>query len=144
MAINPAMMLGTKWEPAARALHYFETELDMQPAELVHPTADYIRASLDGYLPNMFFLEIKYMGEKNFDRVVFDQKPLEHHWIQMQHQCLVTNVSAGTYVPYTLNEDKSRIAKIAYIPVKADDDYLEILFTELTKFWQEVLECRSR
>ncbi len=142
--VNDAMRLGTKWEPAARAMHFFETGLDMPPAEFVHPEFSYLRASLDGYLKNLFFLEIKYMGEKNFDLIAQTRFPLEHHWVQIQHQCLVTDMLTCTYVPYTLTEDKRKIARIQYVPVSYDEAYCTgELFDELTKFWQEVISQRS-
>ncbi len=142
--VNIAMELGTKWEPAARALHYFETGLEMEPAELVHPEFSYLRASLDGYLEGDHFLEIKYMGEKNFDLIAKTQTPLEHHWVQIQHQCLVTGMDRCTYIPYTLSEDKKSIARIQYVTVKAEPSYCyETLAFTLTEFWHEVCDRRK-
>ncbi len=140
---NPAMELGSKWESAARALYYFETEMDALPAELVHPDYSYLRASLDGYVEGFTFLEIKFMGEKNFDAILASQKPLEHHWVQMQHQILTTGIISGTYIPYTLSEDKKRIARIQYVLVKKDNEFCEKLYQKLTDFWQEVLIRRE-
>ncbi len=144
VTVNPAMQLGTKWEPAARALHYFETGLEMLPAELVHPEFDYLRASLDGYLSDDHFLEIKYIGEKNFDKILETPFPLEHHWAQIQHQHLVTGLKWCKYIPYTLNEAKTKIERIQYVDVVRDDAYCEQLVVELTKFWEEVCNLKSQ
>lgn len=138
---NPAMDLGHKWEPAARAMYFFESGMDLQPAELVCSSYPYLRASLDGYLANFMFLEIKYMGDKNYDGTI--SRPQEHHWCQMQHQMLVTGAINGVYVPYTLSEDKRRIERIRYDWIARDNDFCDLLFHKLTDFWQEVLIRRE-
>ncbi len=136
--VNPAMALGTKWESAARALYFFEHSEDAEPAELVHPVYGYLRASLDGLIGDDLFLEIKFMGDKNFDLIAKTKAPLDHHWIQMQHQHLVTGIEQSVYVPYTLNERKSRIERIQFVPVAINYGYCDGLFSELSNFWLEV------
>ncbi len=141
--VNGAMELGTMWEPAARAMYFFETGLDMEPAEFAHPDYPYLRASLDGYREDAWPIEIKFMGEKNFDLIHQTQAPLEHHWVQVQHQLLVTGKERCVYIPYTLTEDKKKIARIQYVWVLRDDKYQAELYQKLTDFWQEVIIRRE-
>ncbi len=140
---NPAMELGTKWESAARALFYFEHDMECDPAEIVHPDYSFIRASLDGLnLEHGFFLEIKYMGQKNFD-LAKSGRIQNHHVIQMAHQTLTTNINKAYYVPYTLNQEKTKVESIAYIQHEPSADYIyNDLMPALKLFWEEVEQRR--
>jgi putative phage-type endonuclease len=141
---NEAMRLGKKWEPAARAMFFFDHGIDCEPAELTHPGFSYLRASFDGWHDSPLFLEIKFMGQKNFEKVTSEQKPLNHHWIQVQHQFLVAQIAKGFYIPYTLDEQKKRIDQIAYIQVQADHHYIgESLAPALHKFWEVVTQTKK-
>lgn len=138
---NPAMRLGTKWEPAARA--YFALNhglLDIEPCEIEHKKHSFLRASLDfAHKPEFLFGEIKYMGEKKFEEVLRKQVTPENHWVQIQHQFMVTGFSTCVYVPYTLSEDHRRIERIAFVHVDCDLHYIRNkLFPALNNFWQTV------
>lgn len=137
---NPAMELGSKWESAARALFFFEHDVECDPAEVIHPDYNFIRASLDGYNADLgFFLEIKYMGQKNFDKASAKRAIQKHHDVQVQHQFLVTGLNKAYYVPYTLNSDKTKIESIAYIEQEPSTNFIyNDLLPALKLFWDEV------
>lgn len=138
--INEAMRLGTRWESAARALFFFEHDVECDPAEIIHPEHNFIRASLDGYNPDLgFFLEIKYMGQKNFDKASAQRAIQKHHDVQVQHQFLVTGLNKAYYVPYTLNKEHTKIESIAYIVQEPSFNYINNdLLPALKLFWDEV------
>ncbi len=109
----------------------------------MHPVLSYIRASLDG-LHGFTFLEIKFMGEKNFEHIQAKQAPLEHHWVQIQHQFFVTSAAKCVYVPYTLDADRKRIERIQYVNVKADPYYIaHELEPACTRFWNRVTVAKQ-
>lgn len=138
---NPAMQLGSKFESSARGHIFFDLQLDVDPGEFVHPDYSFIRASLDGVSQEKKLLfEIKYMGLKNFEKVTLEQKPLPHHLIQMQWQFLASDLQMGYYVPYTLNENKSQIDQISYIPVSPNKDVMQDLHRAANDFWMCVLD----
>ncbi len=141
---NPAMQLGVKFEPVARALSYFDMDIEFEPATLIHPDLDFVRASLDGICnQTKTIAEIKYMGVKNFIKCAETLSALEHHYPQVQHQLAVTGFKLAYYIPYTLTENKREIDKIAYIKVDRDDQYIERLLTLEKEFWNEVVHQRS-
>lgn len=137
---NPAMALGNKFEGAARALLYFELDVEFTPHTLSHPDHPFILASFDGYCANSEQIaEIKYMGQKNFDLIKKTNKPLEHHFPQVQQQLAVSTFKKCVYCFYTLNENRSAIANLAHIEVERDDQYIDqTLIPALTDFWSEV------
>lgn len=141
---NPAMQLGTKFEGVARALSFFDLDIEFTPAVIHHPTLEWMFASLDGQcLLTKTICEIKYMGKKNFDMVGSSKGPLKHHFPQMQHQLAVTGYDRCVYIPYTLTENKQEIDKIAYINIDRDDSYIDRLIQLEKEFWDEVKRCKE-
>lgn len=138
--VNPAMLLGQKFEGGARAILYFEHNLEFEPYTCSHPKHAFIRSSLDGINEDKTLIcEIKYMGAKNFEKVKASQSPLEHHYPQLQHQLLTTDIDRVLYVPYTLSPDKNRIDQLTIVPVNKDPVYInEELLPALLNFWGEV------
>lgn len=140
--VNEAMRLGSRFEGAARALLYFEFGFEFEPAICNHPDFPYIRASLDGLSPDGERLcEIKYMGQKNFDKIKETQWPLDHHYPQVQHQLLAKGLKEAVYAPYTLAKCKTKIENIQSVVVVRNDQYInDQLLPALQNFWGEVTE----
>ncbi len=138
---NQAMTYGKIFEPKARARFELDHGFEMPPACGEHAEFPFIRTSFDGLnVEQNVFAEMKYMGKKNFDLCVKNQAPLDHHIPQVQHQFMTSGLETCIYIPYTLTEDKKAIDEIAYIPVKADAEYIEKnLFPEEKAFWEMYL-----
>lgn len=138
--VNPAMLLGQKFEEPARALLFFEFGYEFEPIVCVNPDFPFIKASLDGYSSDHdCFVELKYMGQANFELVKGAQAPLPHHFPQVQHQFLAKGARKAFYATYTLTKDKSAIDQIQVIPVLRDNRYIQDeLLPALKSFWGEV------
>lgn len=136
-----AAEFGHMYEPQARARFNLIHDLDIKPECVEHSEFKYLRASLDGAdLDKRVFVEIKYMGEKNFQWCRENKKPLEHHHAQLQHQFLTTGFERAFYIPYTLTEDKRQIKEIEYILIVPDRSYIEKeLFPAEQEFWSRVV-----
>lgn len=120
------MELGHRFEGPARAQFVLETGIEIEPECVEHKDIPEFRASLDGVnFEKRVFVEIKYMGEKNFEFVKSNQVPLVHHIDQIQHQFMVTGFEEAYYVCYTLNQKKSDLDKLVIVPVKADWEYIK-------------------
>lgn len=137
---NFAMELGNRFEGPARALLYFELDIEFEPITVIHSDLHFIRASLDGYnLEEQVLAEIKYMGTKNFDLVKTSQATLVHHYPQVQQQLAVTGFKKAIYTAYTLNKPRKAIDKFQTVPILRDEKYInEELLPALKSFWDEV------
>lgn len=133
--------LGHRFEPKALATFSLKKDIsDIRPELFVHREFQWLRASLDGWSESKkLTVEIKYVGKEKFEKTLLTNKPIEDHWVQMQHQFLVTGASRGYYLFYTLKSDRSAIDQIESIEVLADFDYISReLFPALEKFWLSV------
>lgn len=144
MKKNFAMELGNKFEGAARALSYFDLDIEFEPITLTHPDLNWMRASLDGYSTEHNCLaEIKYMGNVNWEACRNANAPLLHHAAQMQHQLAVAGMPMAWYIPYTLTKDKKEINDICYIKVERNDVYIDNLIRLEKEFWDEVIKSKG-
>jgi putative phage-type endonuclease len=132
-----ATELGNKFEIRARSWFCLDTGIEIDPENCQHKDFVWLRASLDGFNEQeKIFVEIKYMGQKNYDLVKSSGLPLDHHHPQLQHQFLVTGYSKAFYIPYTLDSDKKEMQDIFALPIFPDHAYIEKLFAEERDFWQ--------
>jgi putative phage-type endonuclease len=131
--------LGHRFEPMCRADIELGLGYSMQPGCVEHEEFPWIRASLDGYSEeNRIFCEIKYVGKEKLELAKEGIVPTAH-WIQMQHQFMVTGFPKGIYACYTLNDGKSSIEQMAQVRVDPDPKFItEKLFPKLKVFWDQV------
>lgn len=128
---------GHRLEPIARAHYELHSGLSFPDTLAVHGEYPYIGASLDGFNePTLKFLEIKYVGAKQFEAVI-DVKTFrehyEHYYCQMQHQAFVTG-GEGTLV--MINDKK----EVKWIDVPTDIDFIAVMIPALVEFWRCVQE----
>lgn len=126
---NYAMERGQRLEPAARAVYELYNSIEMPPLLVQHMKYPFIRASLDGAnLNSKLILEIKCLGVKNFLLAKDRQFISRHHYIQMQHQLLVTGFERAHYFVYCEGEGVT-------IEVFPDFGLMEQLLNKLIWFW---------
>ena len=132
--------LGHQFEPKARAWMNLMHDWEYEPKLVEMAEYGWLRASLDGW-DGSTPMEIKYVGKKKYDAFMKGDYDYSH-WIQMQHQMMVTGALVCTYVCYTL-EDFKDIDDIGYQYIKYDGDYVQkTLWPELFKFW-EILQNKE-
>jgi putative phage-type endonuclease len=132
-----ATELGNKFEIRARSWFCLDYGIEIDPENCEHKDFHWIKASLDGFNEKeKLFVEIKYMGQKNYDLVRETRLPLAHHHPQIQHQFMVTGFIHAFYIPYTLTEDKKEMKDIFALPVSPELEYIGKLFFEEKNFWQ--------
>lgn len=139
---NPATQLGQYFEKEALDIFNKKMEAECFPSVQEHPEFNFIRASLDGDDPSRrIFVEIKYMGKKNFENVKAAKAPLGYHHPQVQQQFLVTGYHKAFYMAYILNEEKSKIEDSEIVQVQRDDAYIDkLLYPKLKEFWSNVTD----
>ncbi len=132
--------LGHRFEPLARAQFELLTGIGLKSDVcLEHPEFKYIRASFDGYEEKeRVFAEVKMVGREKMNWIKANKKPLPGHMPQVQHQFLVSGFERGFYIAYRLDDEKQEIAEFTYTPVAPDRPYIDVLFKELTSFWNLV------
>ena len=132
--------LGHKFEPAARADLFFSYGFEFKPTCAEHQDTPWLRASLDGLNEeHQLFAEIKYIGLEKYQKLKSENYICLPHWIQMQHQFIVTGYKKAIYICYTLNEDKNDIKEIHHIEIEPDISYIQdTLFPKLKEFWNMV------
>lgn len=86
---------GGEIETSVRDRYSLDQGLNFQPRLAVHDVYPWIKASLDGYDESTArIIEIKFIGEKRWA-----EDEIQHsHFIQCQHQMLVTGVPAVDYL----------------------------------------------
>lgn len=140
---NPAIELGSKWESAAREIFYFNEGISYEPKTFEHKEHKFLRASLDGASECKKLIEIKYVGAAKYEAALTGEIPL-HHWVQMQHQHLVTDFLYGFYVCYTLNEYKTAIDRLHHVPTFYDNDFIrDKLLPAEFKFMEDLNKRRG-
>lgn len=139
---NFVTQLGHKFEPMMRAELDLDFGFSFHPQCVEHSEIKWLRASLDGLNEdNKIFAEIKYVGQQKINDLINEQKIHLPHWIQMQHQFMVTGYSKGIYAAYTLDENHQSIKQSHYITVAPDLNYItNILFPKLEEFWKMIQE----
>ncbi len=127
-----SMTRGKELESVAR--HWFEESMNVTvfPKNKVHPSSDWLRASLDGMnLEETIMVEIK-CPNKDDHAVAVNKMVPDKYWPQVQHQLLVTGLDGMYYCSF----DGS---KGAIVEVARDNAYIEAMLKEEQKFWDKVL-----
>lgn len=131
---NWATERGNRLEPVARAVYEISHNRLMEPRMFERGI---FRASLDGYNSNdRIILEIKCPGEKDHELALSGKVP-EKYYPQLQHQLLVT-VQADEVHYWSFMETST-----ALVVVRRDREYQARLETELTKFWELVVNDKE-
>jgi putative phage-type endonuclease len=132
---NFAMERGNQLEPKARA--YYETiaDVDMPACLVVHPQYSFVRASLDGFNPDLKKgLEIKCpMSRVDHETALGGQIPTKYY-PQVQHQMFAAQAEEWDYFSY-FQDDKTGDISVALVTVTADKEYQAKLLEEIMKFW---------
>lgn len=141
---NPAMNLGSRFESAALAQLNFTMNTNLEPDCCEHLMEPRFAASFDGIdIPGKYFVELKYMGEKNLDLVEKSQTPLPYHYPQIQHLFLVSGFEKGLYACYGLTEDKKDISRMITVMVQPDKDYIDKVLVPAELMFLEYLETKT-
>jgi putative phage-type endonuclease len=130
--------LGHRFEPRALAYINLMEEADYEPTLCTHSQEEWIRCSLDGLYEGTP-LEIKYVGAEKLEMAKHQVVQDITHWIQMQHQMMVTGSLRCIYLCYTLDKPRKEIDEVTYFSVDYDEEYaLRELFPKLKEFWAKV------
>jgi putative phage-type endonuclease len=126
---NLATDRGEAMEGAAKARYEIDNGfIDTVDVCVLHPTIDFIGASLDAIDMNTFILaELKYPSQKSHDLAVAGEVP-RHYWIQVQHQLMC--VPEAPYAHYWSHRDDNP----AQIQIDPDKEYQAQLLKLLISF----------
>ena len=132
--------LGHRFEPRALAYYNLMNDTNFTPQVVEMEEYGWLRASLDGQDINVTEtpqMEIKYVGKKKIDDArtgTIDPA----HWIQLQHQMMVTGANKCIYLCYTLEGHKN-LDEIHYLPIDYDEKFvLNDMWPKLFEFWERV------
>lgn len=133
---NRAVERGNALEPRARRQYELDHNIEMSPQLVVHDKYTWLRASLDGFNPGKRrILEIKCPGREDHQLACLGEVPAKY-WPQCQHQLLVTGAERVDY--YSFDGERG-----AVVEVYPDFDYCRILFEQLRRFWDLVVNRTS-
>jgi putative phage-type endonuclease len=130
---NEATERGKQMEDPARAAYEMHCGfIEAKPVCVLHPTLDFIGASLDGLdLNTMVPVEIKYASERSHKLALSGEVP-EHYFYQVQHQLLcVPDAPYGHYWSY-------RPENPALVEVQHDRIVQTLIQEGLCAFWELV------
>lgn len=130
---NEATERGKQMEDPARAAYEMHCGfIEAKPVCLLHPTLDFIGASLDGLdMTTMIPVEIKYASERSHQLALSGEVP-EHYFYQVQHQLMcVPKAPFGHYWSY-------RAENPALVEVQRDRRLQAIIEDGLRAFWELV------
>lgn len=118
-----------RMEDAARAWYELKNDKDCPPACMEMVQYPFLKASLDGYNEKEnFILEIKYVGHK-----AIKENMVMHHWIQNQHQMMVTGATDVLLI--RTNDGVYFDAKI----IERDEKFIQELLAREIAFQQMVI-----
>lgn len=130
---NIATQRGQDLEGKARAKYELLTMEDAPPACAIHPTWNFLRASLDGLRDDgKLILEIKCPSEDSHNMALAGKVP-EHYLIQMQHQLAVTGADIGHYFSYSYKDHTH-----ALVEVLPDFEMQARIVNAASRFWELV------
>ena len=133
------MQLGHYFEPRIRARVEIDMNLSFPDVVLFKKDIPWQMASLDGFNADTSeFLEIKYMGDKNFEDVK-QTGPLDHHMPQLEMQFHVTGAKKGYYIPYTLDKEQRSIKEYAVIPIEPNANLRKEMLPAIEAFYKQVI-----
>lgn len=128
---NPDIERGRELEPVARDVFEKLTDYLMVPKVVLHPTIDYMMASLDGMeISGKAILEIK--CPRKHPECVLDGEVPAYHMPQLQHQMITTGLKKAYYFSYTPSSYK-------LLEVYLDEEYAKDLLKKEADFWHCVL-----
>ena len=128
---NWGTRMGHELEPKARNWYELMNDCEMPPILVQHPTIDFLRASLDGGSFEMkHFIEIKFVGDKEFDRLTVVREIPQHHMFQVQHQFMVTGFESCDYVAF--NQEKRGLS----IPILPNFHMMKKMQEVETNWWK--------
>lgn len=134
-ASNFAIDRGNRLEPLARARYELISNVDMPAALVEHPEMPFMRASLDGYNPQLKrVLEIKVPNKEVFQLAKAGQVH-EQYVYQLEHQLFVTGAEENHFF-CVMVEGKGATERIV-------DDALVIYRSDMLKRTQLIQKCRE-
>jgi putative phage-type endonuclease len=139
---SAAMEKGIELEPKIRDIYEKWTGQKAEPLCALHDEHDWLKASLDGFLPQPapgVVVEIKTVVSY-FDLHVqaLDNQVPDKYVPQLLHQCLVTDARMVHYVSYTDDESFDLVDRFALVPWYPHDHDLQRLMKLETEFWDAV------
>jgi putative phage-type endonuclease len=133
---NGAMRRGKKLEPHARRMYEELLGWPSPPACVLDGEREYMRASLDGWSPEVGIpLEIKCPNRDDHRLALRGKVPLKYV-AQVHHQLWITQAKELHYVSY--NDYQPRKEQFALVRVRADGELQRLLVAAEDEFWQEV------
>lgn len=132
---NYATERGQRLEPKARAAYEILYDMDMPPMLVEHKDRPHFRASLDGANEERkILLEIKCIGAATFLDAKENKVIPRHHWIQIQHQLMVTGYKEAHYFAYYQPRGSTK-GEGALVKIQPDETYFLSLMVVLDHFW---------
>ncbi len=129
---NSATQRGSELESKARALYEILSMEDMEPACVIHPKYEIIRASLDGITADKTkILEIKCLGKDSHAAVKAGQIP-PHYLPQVQYQLAASGADRCDFFSFGADESHG------LIEVLPDIEYQGMLVAKALEFWELV------
>lgn len=130
---NAASDQGSAMEPAARASYEMkEGFIECPPTCVLHPSLDFIGASLDGLNPaTMIPVEIKYPSAASHELAVTGSVP-HHYWVQVQHELMC--IPEAPLAHYVSHRPDGQIK----LDVKHDLEFQAKLLEAEVAFWDLV------
>lgn len=127
------MNRGVVLEPDARAWYKHYINPNTEPICAVHCVWDYLKASLDGWVPSsQTILEIKCPGDRDHNTALEGRVP-EKYVPQINHLILVTGAQHCHYLSYSPSRPyKERHALVSVTP---DAEQLRLLLRKEEIFW---------
>lgn len=112
------------------------TGVEMRPVCIIHPTIDFVRASLDGYDSKLGVLEAKLVGQYALERARDNEIP-HHHMTQIQHQL----AACGADIAQWFGHDGKKNGVL--VEVRRNDELIKRLLEQEQLFWERVLSKNS-
>jgi putative phage-type endonuclease len=140
---------GNKYEPFARAKYELHNDAAMPAMRAIHKDIPWLRATMDGFnVEQNVGIEIKYIGEEEHERIKKEKTLPFHHYVQVQHQLIVTGAKWIDYLSFYVesgkNENGEKIipdpknGKLEIVRVELDHEFLKNYMAIAEKFWSNV------
>lgn len=131
---SSAMARGHLLEPDARQLVEELLGVRADPVCCVHPSYDYLKASLDGLIDDRTIVEIKCPNSEAHAKALAGTVP-DYYYPQLVHQSLVTGLADCWYVSYSPDREFAGADRLAVVPVTIDDGIRQIYLAAARDFW---------
>ena len=134
---NWATERGNRLEPIARAKYELLRDIEMGPATCQHFQYEFMRASMDGWNPQLKRgLELKFAGKADHEGARAGKIP-DKYWPQVQHQIFVTGAEVIDYGSYYVPKDvPDHQGELIVVEVKPDIEYIKQYLKIAIKFWE--------